>query len=649
MGRAAGTGHRVPALLSLVVALALALPQAAMAAPALSIEPLTWHVVGLDSNDVTTGPDSFLVGARVCNPGDATASGVSVTFVWDSANPFLLLDGAATHERGDLAPGACIDEYFTVIVVRDPGAYDTAREFHITATAAGGLSTSTPQPRELYVEQLISQARNDAISIEGPTEVLVGQTVQYTARASTATNGYEQLQNFYAFDTDLFDIIAIEQSYTAPAGATNDRPYADACGWDADPSSPTYRTCIGPEQFAGGKAGGELLTVYTLRVIGEGTQTVSDLIYDFSGSSYHYNADRGEPSITITAVAPADLELTKVVDRAEVQVGDTVTFTVTLTNLGPAAATGVQITDAVPGGLEVVEATASAGALDLDAGVWSLDSLAAGGTATLVLTVRSDQPGTFTNTVEVTASERPDPDSTPGNGDPTEDDWSSATVTFATAPPELDLRKVADATGPVAPGDRIGYRLELLNVGAETATSVVLTDPTPEHTNYVPGSTTVDGEAIEDPAGNPLAQGLAIGDVAAGATVVVEYVVEVSADAPAGAIVNTATATADGIPPVTATTTTQVEVPSGPDPPPAGQSPGGPPATSDTAIAATGMREDPGLGGGLAALSIAAGFGALLLAHRIDRTRRLRAIHLARLANAIDWGWDLPWRPRRER
>jgi uncharacterized repeat protein (TIGR01451 family) len=627
----------------LVVVLALALPHAALAAPSLSIEPLTWNVVGLDSNDVATGPDTFLVGARVCNPGDAAATNVTVTFVWDSANPFVLLDGAATHARGDLDPGACIDEYFNVRVVRDPSAYDTARGFHITATADGGLAVGTPQPRELFVERLISQARNDAISIDGPTEVLVGQTVQYTALASTATNGYEQLQNFYAFDTDIFDIISIEQTYTAPPGATNDRPYADACGWDADPTSPSYLTCVGPEQFTGGKAGGDLVTVYTMRVVGEGTQTVSDLIYDFSGSSFHYNADRGEPSITITAVAPADLELSKVVDRAQIVVGDTVTFAVTLANLGPATATGVQITDAIPADLEVVDSAVSVGALDLATGVWSLDTLAPGATATLTLTVGADEAGTFTNTVEVTASERPDPDSTPGNGDPTEDDWSSATVTVVTAPPDLDLRKVADATGPVRPGDRIGYTLELLNVGAETATAVVLTDPTPEHATYVPGSVTIDGEPVDDAAGNPLETALVIGDVPAGATVVVEYVVEVAADAPAGTIVNVATATADGIPPVTATTSTPVEVPvaapAGPDPPP----------TDTAAIPATGLQEDPGTGGGIAALSIAAGFGALLLAHRLDRTRRLRAIHLARLANASAWGWDLPWRPGRGR
>src|SRR5436190_9304555 len=49
---------------------ALAEPAPAMAAPSLTIAPITWGVIGLDSNDVTVGPNLFPVGARVCNTGD---------------------------------------------------------------------------------------------------------------------------------------------------------------------------------------------------------------------------------------------------------------------------------------------------------------------------------------------------------------------------------------------------------------------------------------------------------------------------------------------------------------------------------------------------------------------------------------------------
>jgi hypothetical protein len=46
-------------------------------------------------------------------------------------------------------------------------------------------------------------------------------------------------------------------------------------------------------------------------------------------------------SITITYVPQADLGLSKTVDNPTPNVGDTITFTVTLTNNGPDNATGV--------------------------------------------------------------------------------------------------------------------------------------------------------------------------------------------------------------------------------------------------------------------------------------------------------------------
>src|SRR5439155_17823124 len=60
----------------------------------------------------------------------------------------------------------------------------------------------------------------------------------------------------------------------------------------------------------------------------------------------------------------ADLSLTKTVDNAAPSVGDTVTFTLVLTDTGPDAATGVRVTDQLPAGLAFVSATPTAGNYD---------------------------------------------------------------------------------------------------------------------------------------------------------------------------------------------------------------------------------------------------------------------------------------------
>ena len=38
------------------------------AAAELTINPITWNVIGLDSNNVSVGPNNFPVGVRACNP-----------------------------------------------------------------------------------------------------------------------------------------------------------------------------------------------------------------------------------------------------------------------------------------------------------------------------------------------------------------------------------------------------------------------------------------------------------------------------------------------------------------------------------------------------------------------------------------------------
>ena len=277
----------------------------ASGAPILTITPLSWGVIGLDSNNVNVGPNTFQAGARVCNTGDATASNLTATFNWTTTNSYINLSPgtASTLTRASLAAGACTDFYFNITVTRTASAQNTTRGYDISASATGVGTVSTPANRELFVELILSQNRNTLSTITGPTVVTVGSTVNYTVTGGTATQGYEQLVFSTYFSNSIFQILNVAQSYSAPPNATNDREYADACGWDPVVGSPTYRSCIGPPNYTGGKAGGQVISsVYTVKVIGTGSQNLIAVILDFSGSSYHYNSDYGDIVLAVTAV-----------------------------------------------------------------------------------------------------------------------------------------------------------------------------------------------------------------------------------------------------------------------------------------------------------------------------------------------------------
>ena len=292
---------RLCGLVVLVGVLAALAAASARAAATLTVTRITWNVVGLDSNKVATGPNQFPVGMRVCNSGSSAAANTTATFTWDSTNQYVSLLESPTISIGSLAAGACTDVYWTAVVTRNAAAYDTSRQYHVTVAADSTASVSTPTPRELYVEHLVSQNRNSVTNITGPTTVRVGTRITEVLNASTATNGYEQLTAASLWPTSMFRVVSTSSTYTAPAGGTNDKLYADACGWDPVPASGTYNSCIGPAGISGGKAGGTVQTTYVLDVIGAGSATINTEIYDFSGSSFHYNADYSTSIFSITA------------------------------------------------------------------------------------------------------------------------------------------------------------------------------------------------------------------------------------------------------------------------------------------------------------------------------------------------------------
>ncbi len=139
--------------------------------------------------------------------------------------------------------------------------------------------------------------------------------------------------------------------------------------------------------------------------------------------------DDWDDAVVVATVQPPaiiDLELTKDVDPAQVQVGEQTTFTISVVNQGPDDATGVEVTDTLPAGLTYVSDNAG-GAYDSTTGVWTIGDLAVGASVSMEFNVTVDDIGVFTNVAEVTAANETDIDSVPGDGEG--DDWDDAVVT----------------------------------------------------------------------------------------------------------------------------------------------------------------------------------------------------------------------------
>jgi uncharacterized repeat protein (TIGR01451 family) len=109
----------------------------------------------------------------------------------------------------------------------------------------------------------------------------------------------------------------------------------------------------------------------------------------------------------------ADLALTKTDSPDPVTVGQTLTYTLTARNNGPAGATGVVLTDTLPGGVTFNSATPSQGSCTQASGTvtCNLGALANGASATVQISATPQTPGSITNSASVAGSEN-DPSAT---------------------------------------------------------------------------------------------------------------------------------------------------------------------------------------------------------------------------------------------
>ena len=180
----------------------------------------------------------------------------------------------------------------------------------------------------------------------------------------------------------------------------------------------------------------------------------------------------------VTAVKSADPA-----DGSTVVPGQSVTYTVTLSNGGRADATKVTVTDAVPAGTTFASAT-QGGAFDSGTGIvtWTGITVPAGGTAAVSFTVTVNANDFDTevipNTAHFTNVQTPNCD---GPTCPTNVVTETVRYPIVTA-----LKSSVPADGAVvSPGDPITYTITLSNSGSVDATGVTVTDQVPAGTTFV--------------------------------------------------------------------------------------------------------------------------------------------------------------------
>jgi len=127
--------------------------------------------------------------------------------------------------------------------------------------------------------------------------------------------------------------------------------------------------------------------------------------------------DNGWQIVLAEALADADLAITKTASAASVVVGDSITYTLTVTNNGPSDALDAAVLDNLPGGVTLVSTTPSQGSCSGTAPIaCDLGPLANGVSATIQIVVTATAAGGIDNQASV-AGLMIDPDKTNNDAD----------------------------------------------------------------------------------------------------------------------------------------------------------------------------------------------------------------------------------------
>ncbi|MEZ4886649.1 MAG: T9SS type A sorting domain-containing protein [Chitinophagales bacterium] len=197
------------------------------------------------------------------------------------------------------------------------------------------------------------------------------------------------------------------------------------------------------------------------------------MIFTLSHLTY-LNASTLNTSLNFVAIAESllppeddvDIQLSIISNHDETNVGQQFSYILTITNNGPAHATGVQVNFSLPPAFVTYASHISDQTTYNPAtGLWSIGNLNKNVTRTLLVNVEVLVGGNISATAEVTATNETDVDSTPNNGVITEDDMVSVDVLGLQIDLELFLELAPGQSSVVPVGGNVTYLLHVENKG----------------------------------------------------------------------------------------------------------------------------------------------------------------------------------------
>ncbi len=431
------------------------------------------------------GPSSIVRGSTIVytlnifNAGPGTATNVVITDpipagltfnVAQSSNSCAINGSNIVCSNFNLTSGqnAVLPIAFDVPNIANCVQVSVSNTASITSsTTDPNLSNNQSQTVTTALECPITAGADLSISKTGPSTIVRGGVVQYTL---TALNAGPGTGTNIAFTDPI------------PAGLTFNASQSSGNCVQSSNNIVCNSLTLGSGQSASVTVSFNVPNTLTCN------STIANIASVSTSATDPNLSNNQSQTVTTTVTCPpvttADMAIQKTGTLTAVR-GSNVIYTITVTNLGPATATGVVITDPIPANLTYSSFTASSGVtcvatttqIQCQAGTLAINQSA---TITLTFTAQTvtscTQTITTTNIASVSAATT-DPNTTNNQG--------QATTTL-TCPTNTvaDLSVALTGSTTVQRGTNAIYTATVINNGPSTASAATMTLPTPSGLTY---------------------------------------------------------------------------------------------------------------------------------------------------------------------
>ncbi|MCG3149985.1 MAG: hypothetical protein PCFJNLEI_03452 [Verrucomicrobiae bacterium] len=396
----------------------------------------------------------------VTNAGPSIATQIAVTDPLPTTVNFLTASAGGTNDNGIVGwplvaalPAGGLTNFTVTVAAPATGL--------LTNTVASGSAIFDPnasnnngsEPAATVVTLVIEQA--DIITTKtGPATVMQGTNFTYTI---TVTNAGPSMAENVAV-ADLLPPLATFAD--ASDGGTNANGLV---GW------PLLAV------FPAGATTNFTVTVTAPTEAAILTNTIASTATTADPLPGNNNGTAPAASVLTTVIPEADIRTTKT-GPASFNAGTNLTYTITVTNAGPSAATEIAVTDPLPSFSTFVAASAGGTNANGIVGWPFVGALPAGTHTNFTVTIHTPATGVLTNTATSTAATL-DPNLANNDG---------TAITLIIEQADIRTTKAGPAT--VLIGTNFTYTIALTNAGPSTAIQVAVTDPLPPLVTFVDAS-----------------------------------------------------------------------------------------------------------------------------------------------------------------